>query len=40
LDCLRGDHSNFVRHDELEAAWKVSYFSQKRLIEDGVGLMT
>lgn len=23
LDCLRGDHSNFVRHDELEAAWKV-----------------
>jgi glucose-6-phosphate 1-dehydrogenase len=24
LDCLRGDHSNFVRHDELDAAWKVS----------------
>jgi glucose-6-phosphate 1-dehydrogenase len=23
LDALRGDHSNFVRHDELEVAWKV-----------------
>jgi len=23
LDCLRGDHSNFVRHDELDAAWKI-----------------
>jgi len=25
LDCLRGDHSNFVRHDELEVAWKVVF---------------
>jgi glucose-6-phosphate 1-dehydrogenase len=24
LDALKGDHSNFVRHDELEYAWKVS----------------
>ena len=24
LDCLKGDHSNFVRHDELDVAWKVS----------------
>ncbi|RKP10348.1 glucose-6-phosphate 1-dehydrogenase-like protein [Thamnocephalis sphaerospora] len=23
LDCLRGDHSNFVRNDELDAAWKI-----------------
>lgn len=23
LDVLRGDHSNFVRDDELEAAWKI-----------------
>ncbi|KAF8621625.1 hypothetical protein AX15_007643 [Amanita polypyramis BW_CC] len=23
LDALRGDHSNFVRHDELDAAWKI-----------------
>ncbi len=23
LDALRGDHSNFVRHDELDVAWKV-----------------
>ena len=23
LDALRGDHSNFVRHDELDYAWKV-----------------
>jgi glucose-6-phosphate 1-dehydrogenase len=28
LDALRGDHSNFVRHDELDIAWKVS-FSRK-----------
>lgn len=27
LDCLRGDHSNFVRHDELEVAWKVVFVS-------------
>jgi glucose-6-phosphate 1-dehydrogenase len=24
LDALRGDHSNFVRNDELDVAWKVS----------------
>lgn len=24
LDCLKGDHSNFVRNDELDCAWKVS----------------
>ncbi|KAF8204992.1 glucose-6-phosphate 1-dehydrogenase [Pholiota molesta] len=23
LDTLRGDHSNFVRHDELDVAWKI-----------------
>lgn len=23
LDCFKGNHSNFVRNDELEAAWKV-----------------
>ncbi|KAJ3211265.1 Glucose-6-phosphate 1-dehydrogenase [Entophlyctis luteolus] len=23
LDCLNGDHSNFVRNDELELAWKI-----------------
>ncbi|XP_006460350.1 hypothetical protein AGABI2DRAFT_192087 [Agaricus bisporus var. bisporus H97] len=23
LDALRGDHSNFVRHDELDIAWKI-----------------
>ena len=23
LDALKGDHSNFVRHDELDYAWKV-----------------
>ncbi|TEB30273.1 glucose-6-phosphate 1-dehydrogenase [Coprinellus micaceus] len=23
LDALRGDHSNFVRHDELDYAWKI-----------------
>ena len=24
MDALKGDHSNFVRDDELEVAWKVS----------------
>lgn len=23
LDVLKGDHSNFVRNDELDAAWKI-----------------
>ncbi|KAG0213246.1 Glucose-6-phosphate 1-dehydrogenase [Mortierella sp. GBA30] len=23
LDCVKGDHSNFVRDDELDAAWKI-----------------
>lgn len=23
LDCIQGDHSNFVRNDELDAAWKI-----------------
>jgi len=23
LDCINGDHSNFVRDDELDAAWKI-----------------
>jgi glucose-6-phosphate 1-dehydrogenase len=23
LDCLRGDHSNFVRNDELDIAWQI-----------------
>jgi hypothetical protein len=26
LDAIKGDHSNFVRHDELDVAWKVSGF--------------
>jgi glucose-6-phosphate 1-dehydrogenase len=26
LDALQGDHSNFVRHDELDVAWKVGAF--------------
>jgi glucose-6-phosphate 1-dehydrogenase len=26
LDALKGDHSNFVRHDELDVAWKVCLF--------------
>lgn len=26
LDALHGDHSNFVRHDELDHAWKVSRY--------------
>ena len=26
LDALKGDHSNFVRHDELDVAWKVIVF--------------
>ena len=25
LDALKGDHSNFVRDDELDVAWKVSF---------------
>lgn len=27
LDALKGDHSNFVRDDELDVAWKVRSFS-------------
>ena len=27
LDALKGDHSNFVRDDELDVAWKVRYSS-------------
>lgn len=23
LDCLKGDHSNFVRDDELDASWRI-----------------
>ncbi|KAG7089942.1 hypothetical protein E1B28_011571 [Marasmius oreades] len=23
LDALKGDHSNFVRNDELDAAWRI-----------------
>lgn len=26
LDALKGDHSNFVRDDELDVAWKVSVY--------------
>jgi glucose-6-phosphate 1-dehydrogenase len=26
LDALKGDHSNFVRNDELDVAWKVNPF--------------
>ncbi len=41
LDAMKGDHSNFVRHDELDVAWKVS-FDQTRLndgvIKHGMGL--
>jgi glucose-6-phosphate 1-dehydrogenase len=31
LDALKGDHSNFVRHDELDHAWKVS-IQRKRAV--------
>lgn len=27
LDAFKGDHSNFVRDDELDCAWKVSFRS-------------
>lgn len=26
LDALKGDHSNFVRDDELDVAWKVGFY--------------
>ena len=26
LDALKGDHSNFVRDDELDVAWKVRHY--------------
>jgi glucose-6-phosphate 1-dehydrogenase len=29
LDVLKADHSNFVRHDELDVAWKVCLFSMR-----------
>jgi len=32
LDALRGDHSNFVRNDELEVAWKVYIYRIDYLI--------
>ena len=31
LDALKGDHSNFVRDDELDVAWKVNYWSTDSL---------
>ena len=36
LDALRGDHSNFVRNDELDVAWKVGilYVLSTYLTED------
>ena len=30
LDALKGDHSNFVRDDELDVAWKVSVMGNVR----------
>ena len=34
LDALKGDHSNFVRDDELDVAWKVRHlFRQTRMCE-------
>ena len=30
LDSLKGDHSNFVRDDELDVAWKVCCLSRMR----------
>ena len=30
LDALKGNHSNFVRQDELDHAWKVSVALQER----------
>lgn len=30
LDALKGDHSNFVRDDELDVAWKVCTVDQGR----------
>ncbi|GJJ07466.1 hypothetical protein Clacol_001668 [Clathrus columnatus] len=35
LDAIKGDHSNFVRDDELEAAWKI--FTPLLHLIDGVG---
>ena len=32
LDALKGDHSNFVRDDELDVAWKVSKTVSSRVI--------
>ena len=34
LDAIKGDHSNFVRNDELDAAWKVGeLFGMNRMYE-------
>lgn len=32
LDALRGDHSNFVRDDELDVAWKVRQLFRATLV--------
>ena len=34
LDALKGDHSNFVRHDELDHAWNVSIPSSWSSLHD------
>lgn len=33
LDSLKGDHSNFVRDDELDVAWKVGHRACSRTRE-------
>lgn len=38
LDALKGDHSNFVRDDELDVAWKVrTYCLCERLVDEWDG---
>ena len=36
LDALKGDHSNFVRDDELDVAWKASFVSPTAMALSGV----
>ena len=38
LDALHGDRSNFVRDDELDAAWRVSLLQTRSFISFAFGL--
>ena len=38
LDALKGDHSNFVRDDELDVAWKASFVSPTRMALSGINV--